>query len=138
MASTAISAQGSTISINTGTSETPVWTPIKNVLSFEGFDGSASEIDVTDLSSTAKEFRLGLTDAGNFNFELNIDRADAGQVAVEAARVSGAVTGFQLELPNGDTATFDTLVKSTPMSGGVDAVVKGSVQTKITGAVTWA
>ena len=138
MASTAISAQGSSIAINTAASGDAVWTKIKNVISFTGLDGAASEIDVTDLDSTAKEYRLGLQDHGKFSFEMHIDRTDPGQIALEAAHKSGNVAQLKLTLPNTETATFSALVKSTPISGGVDAVLKGSVETRITGDVTWA
>ena len=138
MASTAISAQGSSIAINTAESGEAVWTKIKNVISFTGFDGSASEIDVTDLESTAKEFRLGLQDHGKFAFEMHIDRTDAGQLALEAARKSGKVVQLKLTLPNAEAATFSALVKSTPISGGIDAVLKGSVETRVTGDIEWA
>ncbi|WAV92472.1 hypothetical protein NB643_04535 [Oxalobacter aliiformigenes] len=138
MASTAISAQGSSIAINTAESGEATWTKIKNVISFTGFDGAASEIDVTDLDSTAKEYRLGLQDYGKFSFEMHIDRTDAGQLALEAARKSGKVVQLKLTLPDGEAATFNVLVKSTPISGGIDAVLKGSVETRITGDVEWA
>ena len=138
MASTAISAQGSSIAINTAESGEATWTKIKNVISFTGFDGAASEIDVTDLDSTAKEYRLGLQDHGKFSFEMYIDRTDAGQLALEAARKSGKVVQLKLTLPDGEAATFNVLVKSTPISGGIDAVLKGSVETRITGDVEWA
>ncbi len=138
MASTAISAQGSSIAINTATTGEAVWTKIKNIISFTGFDGAASEIDVTDLDSTAKEFRLGLQDHGKFSFEMHIDRADPGQVALEAAHKAGKVVQLKLTLPNDETATFNVLVKSTPITGGIDAVLKGSVETRVTGDIAWA
>lgn len=144
MPSNAISAQGSVISINTGTTAAPVWTPIRGVISFSGFDGAAPDIDVTDLDSTAMEFRSGLQDMGNFNMDINVVRTDPGQVAVEAARTARTVKSFKLTLPApagggaAPAATFDALVKSTPLSGGVNAALKGSISTKITGPVTWA
>ena len=138
MASTAISAQGSSIAINTAVSGEATWTKIKNIISFTGFDGAASEIDVTDLDSTAKEFRLGLQDHGKFSFEMHIDRADPGQVALEAAHKSGKVAKLKLSLPNGEAATFSVLVKSTPITGGIYAVLKGSVETRVTGDIEWA
>ena len=69
---------------------------------------------------------------------MHIDRADAGQIALEAARKAGKVTQLKLTLPNGDAATFSVLVKSTPITGGIDAVLKGSVETRVTGDITWA
>lgn len=138
MASTAISAQGTTLEIDTVTAGTPD-TEIENVKSFSGFDGEAGEIDVTNLSSTAKEFRVGLQDFGSFSFEWDVDLAATGQDAVRAAQASGAVKTFRLTFPDASTATFSGLVKNaTSMSGGVDQVLTGSVSIKITGAVTFA
>ena len=132
MASTAISAQGSTVSINTGSEGSPTWTEISNVSTFSGLDGESSEIDVTNLSSTAKEYRIGLKDFGGFTMEYHIDYADAGQNALRAA--GGDVEQFQAELPNGTTITFDGLVKNADsLSAGIDAVITGSCSIKVTG-----
>lgn len=123
-----------------GGTATPVtWTEISNLKTYSGFDGEAAEIDVTNLASTAKEFRTGLQDFGSFSFDWDIDLADAGQSAVRAAQASGSVKNFKLTLPNESTASFTGLVKNaTNMSGGVDQIVGGSVAVKITGVVTFA
>lgn len=138
MASTAIKAQGSTLEIDVaipGTADVE----IANVRSFSGFDGEAGDIDITNLSSTAKEFDVGLQDAGGFSFEWHPDYADAGQNAVRAAQTAGTLKTFMLTLPNATTATFAGYVKNAKgVSGGTDAVVEGSVSIKITGSVTFA
>jgi hypothetical protein len=120
-----------------GTATPAVYTQINGFMSFDGFDGSASDVDVTDLSSTAMEYISGLVDNGKFGFDLKTLNADNGQIALRAARVSGVVTGLRLTLPDLKVATFNVLVKSTPISGGVNSVLKGKVDTKITGAVVW-
>lgn len=132
-----ISAQGSTLHVNTGTLAIPVWTKINGLLSFNGLDGAASDIDSTDLDSTAMEYISGLVDEGKFSFECKTLAADAGQIAVRAARVSGALTGMQLTLPDASVATFSVLVKSLPVAGGVNALLKGTIDTKISGPVVW-
>ena len=133
----AIDTSGATITA-AGTATPNTYTAIANVQDFSGFDGSASEIDVTNLASVAKEFRLGLTDAGQLSLSINQDNADAGQLAVRAALVSGAVKNFKILLPSGVAASFAGFVKKFGASGGVDAVVKSSIDIRITGAVTWA
>jgi len=133
-----ISAQGSTLQINTGTLAVPVYAKINGLLSFSGMDGSASDIDVTDLDSTAMEYINGLVDEGKFEFEIKRLKTDAGQMAVRAARASGAVTGLKLTLPDTTVITFTVLVKSVPVAGGVNASLKGPVSTKITGPVVYA
>jgi hypothetical protein len=135
MASTAISAQGSTLEIDVSVSGTPD-TEIANLFSFSGLDGEASEIDVTNLTSAAKESKLGLKDYGNFSIEYHVDFDDAGQNDLRAAGVSGDTKSFTLTLPNAKTLSFDALVKNADsISGGIDATVNGGASLRITGAV---
>lgn len=123
----------------TGTATPVTYTTVNNLKTFSGFDGQAGEIDVTNCASTAKEFRLGLTDPGHFQIELDQDLGDAGQLAMRAAQVSGAIKSFKLILPAGPTptATFSAFVKSFSTAGGVDQVAKSSAQLRVSGAVTW-
>lgn len=119
-----------------GTATPVAYTSIANVKSYNGFDGAASEIDVTNLQSVAKEKRLGLQDFGKFSFEMNPDFNDAGQNAMRAAKAAGAQKNFKLIYPNGKAASFAAFVKSMPEQGGVDGVIAGSAELTITGAVT--
>lgn len=137
MATGGISAQGSDLAINTGTALVPVWTKIKGVISYNGLDGAASDIDVTDLDSEAMEYISGLVDNGKFSMEAKTLHADPGQMALRAAHVSGERTSIQLTFPDDVVATFDVLVKSMPVAGGVNALLKGTIDTKVTGAVVW-
>jgi hypothetical protein len=120
----------------TGTATSVTFTQIANIKTFSGFDGSASEIDVTNLSSTAKEYRLGLTDPGQFAFEIDYDSANAGHVALRSKQISGLVSNLQLTLPNATVVTFNGFVKKFALAGGVDAVAKTAVDIRITGAIT--
>ena len=137
MASTAQSAQGTRISMDTGTAGTPVFTTfIKNVTDISGFDGTASEIDVTDLDSTAKEKVLGLQDWGSLTLTTNINLADPTHAALLAVKQSGAKKGFQVTLSDDSTITFDAYVKSFPISAKVDGVYTGAIGLTISGDIT--
>lgn len=126
------------LTYTSGGTATPVtYTKINGVLSFSGFDGAATDLDVTDLDSTAMEYINGLVDEGKFSFEAKRIAADNGQIAVIAARASGALTGLKLTLPDAAVATFNVLVKTVPTGGGVNAVLKGSYDCKISGLVVW-
>lgn len=139
MTSSAISAQGTTFAINsTGTAQAPVWTKVKNVKSYSGFDGSATELDTTDLDSTAKERLLGLQDWGSFSIDVNIDYADPGQAAMLASKRASTQKQYQLTLPNGYTHTFTASVKSFPIAGGTDALLTNTVALTISGDVVTA
>jgi hypothetical protein len=113
-----------------------VWTNVGNVKSYSGFDGSATEIDVTDLNSTAKEKRLGLQDWGSFSLDANIDYADLGQAAMLASRKTGTAKMYKLTLPDGSAKSFSAYVKSFPLAGGTDTVLTGTIALTITGDVT--
>lgn len=99
--------------------------------------GEASEIDVTNLASTAKEFELGLVDNGSFTLECITDLADVGQAAAEEARTSGESREMVITLVSGDIATFEALVKAAPKSGGVDDVWRTTYSIRINGAIAW-
>jgi hypothetical protein len=119
-----------------GTATPVTYTTIGNVKSYSGFDGEASEIDVTHLLSSAKEYRLGLIDPGNLSFECDQDDNDAGQVAVLAAQVAGTIQNMKLTFSNGKVASFTAFVKKFTRSGGVDQVLKSQCDLRISGAVT--
>jgi hypothetical protein len=137
MASSAIETQGTVIAIDTG-SGTPTWTPIKEVVSFTGFDGSAAEIDVTSLESTAKEFLMGLQDFGSFTMECNYLPADTGQSALRTAKAARTKEDFKVTFSDASTASFSGYVLSAGVSGGVDSKMDTSFAIRITGNVTFA
>lgn len=130
-----ISAQGSTIEINTGTSLLPVWVEIGGVKSFSTPENVTSEIDVTHLGSVSMEYIGGIADGGNFSYEGLEMADDPGQVAMKAARTSRAVTGLRVTLPNLDIVTFDVLVKSISVTVGVNAALTMKMDSKVTGPV---
>ncbi|SFB02699.1 Phage tail tube protein, TTP [Collimonas sp. OK607] len=129
-----IDTTGKTITA-AGSATSTTFTNIANVRTFSGFDGSASEIDVTNLDSIAKEFRLGLTDPGQFTFEIDYDSDNAGHIALRARQISGTLSNFKLTLPNATVITFSAYVKKFSLGGGVDAVAKTAVDLRISGAV---
>jgi hypothetical protein len=130
-----ISAQGSTFEVNEETTGLPD-TEIEEMLSFSGLDGEPSEIEVTNLKSTAKEFKLGLVDNGGFNIEYNSDYDDAGQNVLRAAATTD-LKKFKLTLPNGKSFTFSGYIKNAKnISGAIDADVKGGCSIRISGAVS--
>lgn len=137
MPSTAAYLQGTTLKVDDTTPGTAD-VAIGNIKSFSGFDGETAEIDVTNLSSTAKEYRAGLQDFGSFSLDVNPDYSDSGQAVLRAAQASGAVKTFELELPNGVKAAFQGVVKNAQaVNGSVDTVLEGSISIRVTGAVTF-
>lgn len=132
-----LAANTSGLTYTSGGTATPeTFTKINGFVSYDGFDGSAGDLDVTDLDSVAMEFIAGLVDNGKFGFEVKRIKTDPGQIALRAALISGALKGFRLTLPDTTVATWNALVKTMPVGGGVNAVMKGKVELKISGAVS--
>ena len=69
MSSQALVAQGTILSIENNDSPA-TFDAITEIKTFTGPGGSAAVIDVTDLSSTGKEKRMGLKDEGQLSFDL--------------------------------------------------------------------
>lgn len=135
MTSNAVSAQGTVLKRGDGGSP-EVFTAIAEINDFQGPGGSAAVIDVTTLSSTAKEKRAGLQDEGQFTFNINFVPDDAQHIALRSDKAAGVVRNFKLEFSSGEIATFSALVLAVVISGGVDNVYKAAVTLEITGSVT--
>lgn len=132
--SDAIESQGFKLEI--GNADSPLtYTEVKEIVSFNAFDGQATVIDVTHMQSTAKEVFMGLQDFGTFTGDTNYLTADPGQVLLRQAKGTREIQDFRMTLANGTTATFRGYVLSSPISGGVDAKIDGSFSIQISGDV---
>lgn len=141
MASTAITSQQTIFEVEASPGSPFEWVAVGNVKSISDLEGgSSSEVDITDLRSTAKEFLSGLADNGSVTMAINYYRGDAGQVILDARRLDGRTTNFRITLPSGPTpkATFAGFVKKFSKSMAVDSPVGSSLELRVTGAVTWA
>ncbi len=108
---------------------------VGQIKSFSGLDGEATDIDVSDLASEAKEFLQGLQVNGGFNLDLWFDPLDAGQAELIAARALQATRECVLTLVSGYTFTFDAYVKSLSSSGSVNNAISGTCTMMITGDI---
>ncbi len=101
--------------------------------------GKSTEIDVTTLLSTAKEFRQGLQDFGSITISLIRSNDDAGQAAMLTAHASQLNRTCIITLPSGtlNTATFTAFVDSISSDIDKDGVVTGDSVLRITGPVVW-
>lgn len=134
MSSTAIIAQGITIARMGITA----FETIPNVVSFQGPGGQAQVIDVTNLSSTAKEKRMGLRDEGSLSLSLHFDPDNAVHDGLRSDRANRTRQQFRITFT--DTIptvwTFYGYVTQFSVQGGVDAVVEASVTIEIDGDIT--
>ena len=137
MSSQALVAQGTVLKIADSVSPY-AYVEIPEIKTFTGPGGSAAVIDVTDLSSTGKEKRMGLKDEGQLSFDILYIPTDEQHMALRAFRDSGLAAQFQLVFTDGSPATtweFDGFVTTFSISGGVDGVIEGKVTIEITGSI---
>ena len=131
-----ISSQGTTIGIGDAASP-EVFTTIPQVTSLSGPDGSASEINVTNLSSTAQEFVLGLKDEGSISLDIIWDERDTQHAELRTLFASGASNNFQIADSGSPskTYTFPAFVQGLSMSSGVDEVQRATVNLRVSSAI---
>lgn len=139
MSSNALESQGITLAIDLGNVSPTVWTNVPETKDINFRTGSAAVIDVTDLSSTAREKRMGLADEGQCTFTLNLIPKNVAHAELIAAKADRQIRHFRVVFtdgPNPSTYYFSGFVLSVPVSAGVDAVIESNVTIEITGPVT--
>jgi hypothetical protein len=116
-----------------GGSATPqTMTAVGEVTSAGGFDGEASEIETTNLQSTAKEFVLGLKDQGSFRVQVNVV-TDTGQAKLRSLRNSASIGYFLLTYSDATVTAFQAFVKSFSLDDLTpDSTRKGTVNLRCT------
>lgn len=137
MAAPPILTQQTTISIDDDASS-PV--TINGHQSLTGLgSGSATEIDTTTLASTAKEFRMGLQDFGQFQMTFIWNQDDLGQQEMLDAMDKQSQRTFILTLPSAtlNVWTAEVFVLSMSFDVEADNVVRGTATFRVTGEPTW-
>ena len=135
-----IDTTGKTIDDNTNaaTATPKAWTDIGEVADISREDPGASEIDVTHLKSTAREYLEGLQNFGSYNMTVNFLFTDTGQLALRAAQVSRAVQSFKVTYSDASTMTFSGFVMAfSGPNASVDDKLVGDVTIKVTGSITY-
>lgn len=132
-----VDTTGYTAYTSAGSAYLETMTAVGDVASFSGFDGTADDIDVTHLGSTAKEFLVGLQDFGGLSMELNLTNSDTGQAKLRALKAAGTQGTFSITLSNGEVAAFKGYVKSFTVSNTANDATRASVQLKIASEPNW-
>ena len=132
-----VNTVGKTITVDGSTTVTPTaWIQIKEIKGIKPSGASASKIDVTDLDSTAKEYRTGIVDNGTFSTDIHILESDPGQAAVLAAFNAASNNSYKFVTP-AKTRTFNASCLKFPTmpDATVDGVQVGSAEWVISGTV---
>lgn len=113
-----------------------VYVEVGEFLGWQGPGAPSKEIDITNLRSTAREFRLGLYDGGSFSVDFNRYFSDTGQQRMRALWVARTTSNFKVTFPSGTVLSFAGYVMEFSYSGAPDDVVKGKATIRISGAIT--
>jgi hypothetical protein len=101
--------------------------------------------DSTNMQSLAKEFISTIQDPGEWDIDFTRVSNDVGQIALEAAFASGAITTFTIQLPvntkagqstTGDKFAFNALVTEVPYNFETTKIDSGSCKLKMSGPMT--
>jgi hypothetical protein len=134
MSGNAIGVQGTLV--QRGDGATPeVFTTIPEIISFGGLGGQSDETEVTDINSTAKEFRLGLPDSGEFTFTINFIPTNVVHRALLANHKARTLHNYKITWSDGSITTFSARVKGFERSAEADGVVTADVTFRISGEV---
>jgi hypothetical protein len=137
----ALKSQGSGFWLSDGASP-EVYTEVPDVTSVTGPDGTSTEIDVTALDSTAKEFLVGLPDSGNITVEMiwgGEPSPQTNQNLLRTAWTSQSLQSGQVRLSDSPQTKyqFSFYVMGWSLSGlEPDGAARATVTCRITGAVT--
>ena len=135
---TAIKTQGTTIQRGDGGGP-ETFTTIGEIISFSGLGGEASEIETTSVTSTSKEFILGLPDGGDFTITVNLDPQDSQQTGLRDDRTNGTLRNFKITLTDTGSTTIDfaAYVKGFSINGAVDEKVTADITLRVNQDSSW-
>lgn len=132
--SQAIVANGTTFLRGNGATPTEVFTAVAEVSDIVPGQGSAPDIDVSHLTSTAREKRGGLPDFGEMVVTMNLLPGDTQQEAMEDEAGDNVVRHYKIMHPDNINGRAFTLILKTFATTGY--VVDGKLQAIATFAVS--
>lgn len=96
--------------------------------------GTATEIDVTTLCSTAKEFRLGLEDSGTMTVTGHWKQGNPAHAVIRTAASDKQTRLIEVTFEDGSIFKALAFVSQRSWSAGVDGVVTATYNFRLTGA----
>lgn len=127
---------GSTLARGNGASP-EVFSTITGIQDIKLPSPTSSEIDTTDLESTAKEYLLGLADYGEVAFNGKFLPSLSIQQQLIADQLARDVHTFKVTMSDTSTCTFSATVKGLDFTGAVDDVYKWTITLRVTGEPDW-
>ncbi len=120
-----------------GTAVEQTMTAVGNIKDFNIDQDAPTEIDITNLDSTRKEFMIGLAGSWTMSCSMDIDSADTGQLELADAQNDGLIRTFTVTLASGKVFAGRGYVMNFGAAGSPDAVVNGTLAVRGTGQPSW-
>lgn len=136
MSTNAILTQGTKFAVSADSSP-PSFSDIPEIKTISGPDGSAPLIDVTDLDSTAREYKLGLKDEGTFQLSINYIPTNTVHITLRDAWSNRTTLRFRITFADSTTTVWEFTGIVQNMSGNIniDNVVESNITIKISGSI---
>jgi len=135
---TTYTTQGMTVGRgDAGSPET--YTTIPQITNIGSVGQSRSLIDVTNLSSTAREYKKAIKDGAEIQLEMQYDPNDASHTGLKADNDSESARNFRITFTDSPATKFDfaALVTNWAVTNlGIDQVAMLNVTLKPTGDIT--
>lgn len=140
MASEVLLVQGTSIRISTtavselAPSPLPTFATldcISREIQYQG--GTATENDTTTICSTAKEFRLGLSDSGTISVSGHWKQGHPAHTVIRTAEADKRTRLIVVQFEDGSTFSCLAFVSQRSWSAAVDGVVTASYNFRLTG-----
>jgi len=129
-------SQGAKIAVSSDASPS-VFTNIVNVTNINESGAQRSEIDVTNLDSTAMQFAPGLVDYGSMTFEVNFDQENVTHDTLDDIFASGETREWRITESGGGSpgqfTYFRAYISALTKTRAVNQVLKAQVTLRVTG-----
>jgi|TARA_Y100000034_G_scaffold28640_2_gene34443 hypothetical protein len=138
MTTTKVDTQATQLKRGDGASP-EVFTLVGQITDIQGPDGSATEIPISTLDSTAVEVAMGLMDEGSISLNMVLDPANAQQTGLRTDRTAKTLRNFKIVMTDGSATTLDfaAYVTGFSLDASGDEVWRASITLRISGAVAW-
>lgn len=133
-----VRSQGMTVGLGDAASP-EVFTTIDGIQGINGPTGTATVLDASDLSSTAKEKIIGLRDWGSFTLTTKYDPEDATHASLRGKLGATTSDNYKITFADASPATtwdFAAFVTGFAVSAGVDAILMVDITLEITDDLT--
>jgi hypothetical protein len=136
MTTNAVASQGTTLAISTNTTDATNFTTVTEIESLSGVDKTTAEYRVTDLSSTAHEYKQGLDDSGSLAFTCFYKGTDDEHILLRDRVGSGTSDIYKVTLADSSNYMFNAEVQRFNRTFDVDGPVRAEVSLRVSGDTT--